>query len=68
MFAELDSNTSSSACFRSFPNPSGQWWISPRKGGFKFENMWLETVGFVESVQNWWDCYTMEESASFHLA
>jgi hypothetical protein len=35
---------------------------------FKFENMWLKSVGFVEQVQRWWESYVFQGLLSFVLA
>jgi hypothetical protein len=35
---------------------------------FKFENMWLKSVGFVEQVQRWWESYDFQGLPSFVLA
>jgi hypothetical protein len=35
---------------------------------FKFENMWLKSVGFVEQVQRWWESYDFRGLPSFVLA
>jgi hypothetical protein len=35
---------------------------------FKFENMWLKFVGFVEQVQRWWESYDFQGLPSFVLA
>jgi hypothetical protein len=39
-----------------------------RKKYFKFENMWLKSVGFVEQVQRWWESYDFQGLPSFVLA
>jgi hypothetical protein len=35
---------------------------------FKFENMWLNSDGFVEQVQRWWESYDFQGLPSFVLA
>lgn len=44
---------------------------SGRFGGgnkpFRFENMWLKEVGFVERVRLWWNSYVFSGSPSFVL-
>lgn len=42
--------------------------IKRGKGPFKFENMWLETEGFVERVRRWWNSYNFQGCTSYVLA
>jgi hypothetical protein len=35
---------------------------------FKFENMWLHSVNFVDQVKQWWGSYHFEGAASYVLA
>ncbi|GLT55575.1 hypothetical protein SLA2020_286860 [Shorea laevis] len=35
---------------------------------FKFENMWLHSVNFVDQVKQWWNSYHFEGAASYVLA
>ena len=39
--------------------------IQGGKSSFKFENMWLQSEGFVERVSSWWGSYVFEGSPSF---
>ncbi|XP_075092357.1 uncharacterized protein LOC142172597 [Nicotiana tabacum] len=36
---------------------SGDWDATPSY--FKFENMWLQSKGFVDKLKNWWQSYNM---------
>jgi hypothetical protein len=43
--------------------------VSNRSGRyFKFENMWLKSVGFVDQVKSWWLNYQFEGCPSYVLA
>ncbi|WMV25457.1 hypothetical protein MTR67_018842 [Solanum verrucosum] len=43
----------------------GEWDSS--SSYFKFENMWLQAEGFLDSVKNWWSSYEVEGSPDFVL-
>ena len=34
---------------------------------FRFENMWLKDVGFVDRVRSWWGSYQVHGALSFIL-
>ena len=38
------------------------------KSPFRFENMWLKTVGFKDRVHSWWNRYSFLVTPSFVLA
>ncbi|KAG6669591.1 hypothetical protein CIPAW_01G254900 [Carya illinoinensis] len=42
--------------------------IQRRQQHFKFENMWLQTEGFVERVGQWWSSYQIQGTPSFVFA
>ncbi len=35
---------------------------------FRFENMWLKAVGFVEKVKGWWESYQVQGTLSYIFA
>ncbi|KAK4708772.1 hypothetical protein R3W88_029697 [Solanum pinnatisectum] len=43
----------------------GDWESNPSY--FKFENMWLEEVGFLEKVKTWWQSYSVNGTPDFIL-
>lgn len=43
----------------------GDWEATPSY--FKFENMWLQVVGFLEMVRNWWQSYQVMRTPDFIL-
>jgi hypothetical protein len=38
------------------------------KSSFKFENMWLKALGFVDKIRDWWSSYSYSGTPSFVLA
>nr|XP_016443887.1 PREDICTED: uncharacterized protein LOC107769198 [Nicotiana tabacum] len=45
---------------------NGDWEVGPFY--FKFENMWLQEVGFLDKIKEWWQNYSIEGTPDFVLS